>query len=192
MGAHRVGGEAPIDQIRGFFGLPLPDEHRRVLAAYLESCGAGAPDFRWTDPANLHLTVRFVGSVERSVVDGVASRIAGRAFGLALADRVGTFRSGRLARVVWMGVSDGAESLSALAATVEAECVAAGLEPEGRAFRPHLTLARARPREGAQLPELPAPPRLDPWRASELVLYSSHLGRGGAVHEPIRVVRLAD
>jgi 2'-5' RNA ligase len=153
-----------------------------------------APEFRWAASENLHLTLRFIGSVERDVVEGIAERLEGAAgtpFQLALGG-VGTFRRGRLARVVWLGVVSAVQPLGALAKRVEAECRAAGLEPEERAFKPHLTLARARPRDGAALPELPQLPALAPWRAEELILYSSHLQRAGAVHEPIRAVRLLE
>jgi 2'-5' RNA ligase len=162
------------------------------VAEFIQRCAPEAPQFRWADPDNLHLTVRFIGSVDRSVVEGIASRLdgsAGAPFELALGE-VGTFRRGRLARVVWIGVSAGAEPLRALAARIEVECRSAGLEAEERPLKPHLTLARARAREGAPAPVLPSPPALEPWLAGELVLYASHLGRGGAVHEPIRTVRL--
>ena len=142
--------------------------------------------------ANLHLTVRFIGTVDRSVVEGIADRLQGiesPGFELQLGE-VGTFKRGRLARVVWLQVVGGAREAGDLAARVEAECVRAGLEPEARPFRPHLTLARARARDGSILPELPSPPELPPWQADELVLYSSHLGRAGSVYEPLRTLRL--
>jgi RNA 2',3'-cyclic 3'-phosphodiesterase len=143
-------------------------------------------------PANLHFTLRFLGSVERSLADGVAGGLEGQAgspFEVALGGQ-GTFTSERRIRVVWLGVRSGDESMRALAARVEAQCLRAGLPPEPRTYRPHLTLARARAREGAALPELPPPPLLDPWRVEELVLYSSHLARSGAVHEALRTIPL--
>jgi len=159
---------------------------------FLQACAAAAPEFRWVLNGNLHLTVRFIGSVERDVVEGIADRLDGSAgppFEAALGG-VGMFRRGSLARVAWLGVREGAEPLRALARRVEAECRSAGLEPDARPFKPHLTLARARARQGAGLPELPTLPELQPWMVRELILYSSHLQRGGAVHEPIRAVRL--
>ncbi len=97
---------------------------------------------------------------------------------------------GRLVRVVWQGLSLGAEALTALAARVDAECDAAGLAGEKRAFQAHLTLARARARDGAELPSLPSPPRLMRWRTTELVLYASRLRKTGAVYEALRAVKL--
>jgi len=171
----------------------VPDEQGNLLGSYLAACTPVASEFRWTPAANLHLTVRFIGSVEREVADLVAGRLAElplSGFTLELGE-VGTFKRGRLVRVVWLGVTAGADQARALAAHVEAECVRAGLVPEARAFQPHLTLARARPRDGAALPPLPSPPALPPWRAEELVLYSSHLGRAGAVYEPLSSIRLS-
>jgi 2'-5' RNA ligase len=92
--------------------------------------------------------------------------------------------------VVWQGLHTGADAVTALAAQVDAECAAAGLVGEKRPFQAHLTLARARPRDGAELPPLPEPPRLSAWRASELVLYASRLSRTGATYESLRTVKL--
>ncbi len=112
------------------------------------------------------------------------------AFELALGD-LGTFKKGRLARVVWLALRTGSEGITALAAQVEAECGRAGFEAEARRYHAHLTLARARPRDGAILPAVPSPPELAAWRADELVLYRSRLGRGGSVYEPLKSVRLS-
>jgi RNA 2',3'-cyclic 3'-phosphodiesterase len=164
------------------------------LEFLLQRCAAAAPDFRWVDPHNLHLTVRFIGSVESDLVDEIANRVEaapGPGFDVALGE-LGTFKRGRLARVVWLSVREGADPLRRLAERVEAECQASGLEAEKRGFTPHLTLARASAQEGAELPQLPELPELAGWRATELVLYSSHLGRAGAVHEPIRRILLRD
>jgi 2'-5' RNA ligase len=171
----------------------VPDPQRKQLAPYIASCAATASDFRWTPVENLHLTVRFIGSVDRATVDEIAARLDELQLGgfeLELGE-VGIFRRGRLARVVWLQVKAGADQARLLAARLEAACLQAGLDPEARAFQPHVTLARARPRDGAALPSLPAPPELHPWRAEALVLYNSHLGRAGAVYEPLRAIRLS-
>ena len=179
-------------RIRAFFGLPLPEPQRASLAGFVAACNEAAPHFRWTPAANLHLTVRFIGGVERHMVEGIADRVEARTpagVDVELGD-LGTFKRGRLVRVVWLGLSSGLKPLATLAAEVEEECVKAGLAAETRPFRAHLTLARARARDGAILPALPTTPKLEAWRAGELVLYASHLGRSGAVYEPLRLVKL--
>jgi 2'-5' RNA ligase len=185
-------GEARLERVRAFFGLPLPEAHRVAFDVFVQACAALAPAFRWTPALNLHLTVRFLGHVERGVAEEIAERLeaAGlEGFGLKLG-AVGTFKRGRLARVVWLGLSEGSDEIGLVAERVEAECVNAGLEPEGRRFHAHLTLARARPRDGAALPALPDTPELPGWRADELLLYRSRLGRSGSVYEPLRRLTL--
>ena len=193
MGAGELGEEAPQLKVRTFFGLPLPEPHRTLLAGYVDECARRVPEFRWTSADNLHLTTRFLGHVDRSLAETIADRVAGArpaGFELELGD-VGSFKRGSLARVVWLGLRAGDRETGDLAALVEAESVRAGLEAESRRYHAHLTLARARAREGGRLPELPAPPTLDAWRADELVLYRSHLGRAGSVYEPLRRIRLS-
>jgi 2'-5' RNA ligase len=179
--------------VRAFFGLPVPEPQREVLARFVAACMQVAPDFRWTPPANLHLTIRFVGNVGRALVEAITESLAQRrlgAFDMELGD-VGSFGRGPAARVVWVGLRAGAEPVAAIAAQVEEECVRAGLAAETRPYQAHLTLARARPRGGARLPELPAMPAVQPWRADRLVLYSSRLARTGAVYEAMRTLELA-
>jgi RNA 2',3'-cyclic 3'-phosphodiesterase len=193
MGPGELEEEDPRSlRVRAFFGLPVPEAQRDELAPFLDACARAAPEFRWTPRDNLHLTVRFIGSVDRSLVESVADGLAGRplsAFEMEPGE-VGTFGRGRAARVVWFGLRVGGEGAAALAAHVEEECVRAGLPAESRPYQAHLTLARARPRDGARLPELPAMPRLQPWRADRLVLYSSHLARTGAVYGAMRGLQL--
>lgn len=192
MGDRALEEAGPVN-IRAFFGVPVPEPQRSQLGVFLAQCSLVAPDFRWSVTENLHLTVRFVGTVDRGVVEGIADNLdgnAGPAVRLALGE-AGTFKRSRLARVVWLGLQSGAEGLTSLAARVESECRAAGLAPEARPFQPHLTLARARSRDGARTPELPALPALEPWSADELILFWSHLKKNGAEHEPIRRIALS-
>jgi RNA 2',3'-cyclic 3'-phosphodiesterase len=170
----------------------VPEAQRSTLDRYLAECASRAPQFRWTLDANLHLTIRFLGHVEAAVAGQVAEQVADadlHGFELGLGE-LGTFKRGSLARVVWLGLAAGAAEAKQIAAVVESACVAAGLEPETRAFSPHLTLARARPHQGAHLPELPPSPRVDAWRADQLILYRSILGRAGAVYEELRTISL--
>ena len=164
--------------------MALPDGHRRRLDEYLERCRTVAPELRWVRAESLHLTLRFLGSVEAALLDGLAAGLAAvrwEPFPVAVGG-LGSFGRGAAARVVWLGVSEGVSELSALAAAVEDRCAAVGLPPEDRAYSPHLTLARARDRRGARLPELPPPPELERWTVDRFNLYRSRPGTGGAVY----------
>lgn len=189
--AEEAGDQGRSLKVRAFFGLPLPDEHRVAYASALLGANVLAPRWRWTRVENLHLTIRFLGYVEPATADRIAARVeasAPRAFALQLGS-LDAFKRGRLASVLWVGLERGLEEVTALAAVVQAECAREGLEAEKRPYRPHMTLARSREREGAPIPRL-ALPQLPPWRAGELVLFRSQLGRSGPVYEPLRSITL--
>src|SRR5260370_26617113 len=160
VGASALEEGARAEVVRAFFGLPVPEAQRAAMADFLTACAELAPQFRWTPAGNLHLTVRFIGNVDRALVEAIADRMgAGSlpAFDLDLGD-LGTFGHGRHVRVVWQGLREGAEAVAALAAKVLAERGAAGLVAEKRPFQAHLTLSRDRPPEGALMPYMPEQP----------------------------------
>src|SRR5712691_6758096 len=168
---------------RAFVALAPPEAQRAQLGAYLERCRGAAPQFRWVAPDGVHLTLRFLGRVEPAVLAALGARLRAirqPSFALGL-DGLGTF-GGRRPAVVWLGLAEGQEPAAALARAVEAECAGVGLDPEPRPFRPHLTLARARDRSGAARPELPPPPELAHWTATEMILFESKLGSGPPVY----------
>lgn len=176
---------------RTFVAIALPAAQRQVLGSYLERCAGRAPGFRWVPPESLHVTLRFLGSVEEPVLGAVVAglaRIRQAPFG-ARVGGLGTF-GGRRATVAWLGLSEGREEAAALATACEAACRAAGLEPEERPFRPHLTLARARDRRGEPLPDLEPPPELPGWEVTEFVLFESRL-RGGRPPEYVPLAGFA-
>jgi 2'-5' RNA ligase len=175
------------ERIRSFVAVALPDQQRSALAEYLDRCRVLAPGLRWVSAANLHLTLRFLGSVEHEQLERLATSLRGVAFTpfqLGL-DGLGTFGRGPAVRVAWLGVAEGSSQLAGLAAEIEARCAEIGLEPEERPYNAHLTLARSRERRGARLPELPAPPELAPWTVAGFQLYRSQTGPGGAVYSQL-------
>src|SRR5215471_7219188 len=141
--------------IRTFVALDLPEAHRETLAAHLAECARVAPAYHWVEPDALHLTLRFIGHQEPAVLDVVRRGLAAiraRPFRLALTGR-GTFGPRASPRVVWLGAGEGLDRCTDLAAISDGACQAAGLEPDARGFRAHVTLARAR-REGQRLGDL--------------------------------------
>src|SRR5260221_14295180 len=92
-------------KVRAFFGLPVPDPQRAELARFIASSVQVAPSFRWTPEPNLHLTIRFIGNVERALVESVADAVAQRrlaSFDIELGD-LGSLWPGPAARGGWLG-----------------------------------------------------------------------------------------
>jgi len=173
--------------IRLFVALRPPLAIRDRLADLMDGV-AGA---RWQDDEQLHLTLRFVGEVERPQAEDLADALAqvhAPAPVVALAG-VGSFGARGRADTLWAGVAP-AEPLRHLHAKVEQACARAGLPPERRAYHPHVTVARL-PRSLGGGPDVAAWCARHAALASEafalahLVLYRSDLGRHGAVYEPV-------
>ncbi len=168
--------------MRLFVGLPLPDDLRQTLAAL----SAGVPGARWVDPEMLHLTLRFIGEVDRGWFDDIDAALQGvttPAFELSLAG-VGHWERKGKATTLWVGVEKN-PALTRLRDKIESAMVRLGLEPEGRKFAPHVTLARlsdAAPIRVADFLGRHALFRSPPIAVESFTLFSSFLSHGGAIY----------
>lgn len=173
--------------LRLFVALRPPPAIRTALVAAMGS----VPHARWQDDAQLHCTLRFVGAVDRPQAEDLAAALGGihAATPRVRIAGVGRFDHKGRTDTLWAGLAP-AEPLHHLARKVEQACVRAGLPPERRAYRPHVTLARLARSAGSG-------PEIDGWLAAHaalatapfamphLILYQSHLGHGGAAYEPV-------
>jgi len=178
------------ERIRAFFALEIPAEARRVVAGLARELRSEphGDNVRWVREENLHVTLRFLGDVDAGLVPALVTgaREETRAlapFTLAL----GGF-SWLGSRVAVLDVAP-AEPLEALAAALERAAVAAGLPPERRPFRSHLTLGRVRRRP---LPAVTSAVTAvaEPFRVEEMVLFQSRLQRAGAQYTPLERIPL--
>jgi len=133
--------------MRLFFGIELEPAVAEALHHAVEPLRVLEPELAWVATPKLHLTMKFVGEVDEPgavALAGAADSIVGRHrhFDLTLGG-VGAFPNFRRARVVWMGV-ESEPKLEWLHHDLEVACADVGYEVEGRAFRPHITLARVR------------------------------------------------
>jgi len=134
---------------RIFIAVPLAAELREAPGVIRGMLGAHAGAFRWVGGDTLHLTLRFLGEITSAQVALAieAADLAVRTvvpFSITLAG-AGAFPSFRAPRVLWVGVTDGATQLVALAGALEAALVERRFPREPRPFQPHFTVARARP-----------------------------------------------
>ena len=175
---------------RVFAAVPLPSVIRMALSDTIEPLDIPG---KLVPPANWHLTLRFLGSVDRPTFEIFVrslSRIETTGSFRIRMDGFGGFPRPESAAVVWAGLTTAsAMSLDALNEIAEDAAQAAGLEPEDRPFRPHLTLSRVRPPESiGHLQD----EGLDlTWIADSVVVYRSHLGQGPARYEPLMTFKLA-
>lgn len=141
---------------------------------------------RWQDDAQLHVTLRFIGAVERPVAEDIAvvlGDIRTPAFDLVLGAPGRFDRRGRLDSL-WIGAGP-ADRLTALHHKVDRVLVRLGLPSEQRSYVPHVTLARFGRIAGDPTAFLSAPALGLSAPVTAFVLYESRLAADGALYEPI-------
>jgi 2'-5' RNA ligase len=163
---------------RIFTGLEIPTE----VADELGMLRGGLPGARWIDPEHYHLTLRFIGDVDDATAHEVAS-LLGRVRRPALELRFDALSSfgGRRPRAVVATLAQ-TSALMELQAEHERLMQRVGLEPEGRKYTPHVTLARLRESSSRQVAEYLSTRALIgplPFTASRFVLFSSRASVGG-------------
>ena len=163
---------------RLFTGLEIPPD----VAQALSSLRGGLPGARWIDPQNYHLTLRFIGDVDDAVAREVAlmlGRVRREPFQLHF-EGVTSF-GGRKPRAVVAAVTP-VQALLDVQAEQERLMQRIGLEPEGRKFMPHVTLARLRDSSSHAVADYLSARgyfRTAPFRISRFVLFSSRNSIGG-------------
>ena len=155
---------------------------------------------QWVRPESLHLTLKFLGEIEEDRLPDVvvALRIAAKRRGdFSIGVRgIGVFPDARAPKVVWAGLCGDVAALTALAVAVEEALIPAGFPPEGRPFKPHLTIARIKDgsREiGKALAAngcLESPLEMGSMSVHEVVLMKSDLRPSGSVYTRLDVVPL--
>lgn len=152
-----------MEQVRSFIAIELPDEVKkglRELQAQLKA-GGSAP-VKWVDPANIHLTLKFLGNVAADRIDEISSAMTNAVqdtspFKLEIKE-LGVFPNPRRVQIVWVGLGGEVDKLASLQQRIERGLEKLGFAPENRRFTPHLTLARIRdratPRERERLGQL--------------------------------------
>lgn len=167
---------------RLFVAIRPPEEIRDLLVDAMED----SPELRWVGEEQLHLTLRFIGEVERPVANDVADALATirfERFELRV-NGVGRFDQ-RNSGALWARIEP-REPVASLANKVELACQRAGLEPEHRTFHPHITLARWRGRSSRatdSFMERTSGLSSRPFPVEEFILFESRLSRHGPHYE---------
>jgi 2'-5' RNA ligase len=163
---------------RLFTGLEVPKE----VALQLSFLRGGLPGARWIDQQNYHVTLRFIGDIDDVLAREIAlllDQVKRRQFDVRF-DEVAAF-GGRRPRAIIAAVS-AAPALTELQAEHERIMQRVGLEPEGRKYTPHVTLARLRSgsaRDIAEYLTIRGGFFVEPFPVDRFVLFSSRNSVGG-------------
>jgi len=139
-----------MEEIRTFVAIELSADIQSELTRVQEMLKEkiAPPHLRWADPANVHLTLKFLGNVPLDRIQEITAALKEACAGLSPfimeVFGLGCFPSTSNPRVIWVGVQEETGSLRRLEERVEESLAVLGFKPERRSFRPHLTLGRVR------------------------------------------------
>ena len=179
-------------RVRLFLAIELPDDVRSHLLVARQRLETALPKIAYTKPANLHLTLKFLGEVDKKRVDPIKeslSKIATQRIELHAAG-IDCFPARGPVRIVTAAMNGTLPPLRALVDAIEQRCKFLGFEREQRAYKPHVTLGRARPVLSAKFRQLASDATVDLWPGpsvtpGDFVLMDSQLHPEGSVYTPV-------
>ncbi len=183
--------------MRTFIAIEIPDAIKAELAKLQSELRRTGADVGWTNPDNIHLTLRFLGEVGERQVESLKKLCAQIAtefspFALQLGD-TGYFPNFRQPRVLWVGLDGNTEIAAKLQKRLETELVALGFDREDKPFKPHLTIGRVKSGKNIKLlmakADMVRLPQLS-FEIGELVLFKSELHPAGAQYTALAKSKL--
>ena len=186
------------EKLRAFIAISLPESVLQAMVDAQAQLKRSGLKIRWVRKEGIHLTVKFLGDIDRRDVDRIhgAMRQATQAFSplVLQGEGAGVFPDFKRARVVWVGLSGDIKALRALQGALEDQLDALGFPKERRPFKGHLTLGRVKGRlDGTKLGEALrglGDFRTESFTARSVVLYQSDLRPNGAVYTKLAEARL--
>lgn len=130
--------------MRVFIAVDVPEEIRQALGDVQRALRPLTNSARWVAPESIHITLKFVGEIPDKRLEDIDAALTGltwKAFTITVRG-VGFFPGTRSPRVFWAGME--APTMQGLAEQLDTRMERLGFEKEKRAFRPHITLARAK------------------------------------------------
>ena len=130
--------------MRVFIAIDLPNEIRKQLKELQREFRPLTTSARWVVPESIHITLKFIGEVhEKRIeqIDGALASLTWKPFTISV-HGVGFFPGSRSPRVFWAGMD--APTMQGLTEELDARMERLGFDKEKRAYRPHITLARAK------------------------------------------------
>ena len=180
-------------RVRAFIAAEISSEVRACAVDAIDQLSPAGSGVKWVRPENVHLTVKFLGDVDYTLLSDVCRGLA-RAVALSEpfeldCGRVGAFPRLERPRTVWLGVNDPEKRLAKLAKDVDDAMAELRFRRESRPFHPHLTLGRVRDgRRSAELTERIQSADFEMrgvMIVDELIVFSSELTPEGPIYTPI-------
>jgi 2'-5' RNA ligase len=175
--------------MRLFLAIELPADVRSHLVEVRRRLEGALPKVSYTRAENLHLTLKFLGEVEPKRVDAITESL-----GMISTARIELSASGiecfpnrGPVRIIAAALDGTIRPLRALVKAIEQRCKFLGFAKEQRAYRPHVTIARAQPVISAKFRATATEATAELWPGptfspAEFVLMESKLGSEGSIY----------
>ena len=132
--------------MRAFICFKLPERLISSIGRIQVSVKQYGLKIRWVRPENIHLTIKFLGDIKWSEIDGIGRLIKETAMDftplLLSAQGIGVFPNLNRPRVIWIGISGQIEELIGLQKMLDNKLRIIGFPKEKRPFKGHLTIGR--------------------------------------------------
>ncbi|MDO9350005.1 MAG: RNA 2',3'-cyclic phosphodiesterase [Deltaproteobacteria bacterium] len=186
--------------LRSFLAIELPATILKRIEEVQKDLKSSRADVRWVSPENIHLTLKFFGTIEESIIESIIKLIEGPVQGTPLfflkIQGMGAFPGLKNPRVIWMGFQEGKEIIVAIQKQLERELGKIGFPPEDRPFHPHLTLGRMRSNRGkdelVRGMERYREEEFGNFQVEKVVLFKSELRPTGPIYTALREARLGE
>jgi len=157
----------------------------------------GNEKINWVDPANIHLTLAFLGDTEEDRIKVAAIMLKQHCSGFGEFDfnlcGTGVFKDFNDPRVIWIGVAE-SEKLAELYGRIKTGLEDTGFKTDNRPFRPHITIGRIKflrdPGVLRTAIEKYKDSGIQKVNVTEVILYESILKPAGPVYKPIGIFKL--
>ena len=140
-------GISMTESIRSFIAFDMDSEPVLKKIGNIQNAlvKTGA-DLKPVEPKNIHITVRFLGNIAPTTVDRIHEEMKQVQFMTfnAMIHGIGAFPNANYPRVVWAGMTEGADQLRSIFSQLEPRLCGLGFAPDPKGFSPHLTIARVR------------------------------------------------
>jgi len=186
-----------MTKIRTFIAIEIPEGIRQKIAELQDELRSLGGRVSWVKTENIHLTLKFLGDTDASMINDIASQLQRSVAAMApfevTVNGVGTFPNAKRPRVIWVGASSKpADQLKLLAARIDAETSRFGFQKEDRPFSGHLTLGRVKDPRGIEpiLDRLRAHENFyaDAFTAKEFVIMKSELHPAGSIYTVLKTI----
>ncbi len=185
-------------RLRTFVAVELGPNVQAKALALIRELEAAEAEVKWVERENLHWTMQFLGELaieETADVCRAINRAVNPLPEFELEVRgAGAFPSAGRPRTLWLGTGRGQEEMIILHDVIQGALEPLGFRAEERRFVPHMTLGRVRsPQRMAELGALVkqhADYFADTMLVSEVVVFTSQLGRDGPRYEALDVAEL--